>query len=171
MLPFHGRKRLRERARGAEVGLKDELSLTHTCSFPSTLSPSALVPSLSLSLSLTSCCLSHSPSSPLLFCSFTFFSATISGDPLLLQPGGAYISQRALQLGLWGGRGLRAQSPIFICLIFERTLPGKREMDRPRVCVCVCLCVYRGYQSVSSVFERTSGRPLSSLGFPQSHFS
>lgn len=144
LLTFHGRKWLRKRPQGAEVSLKDELSLTHTCSFPHILSPSACFVSLSLSHThLVVPSLSILASSLLLF---YFLLCHHERRPLLLQPGGAYISQRALLLGLWGGVALLPKvlsSFIFICLISEGTnvrLPEKREMDHPpSVCVCVCV--------------------------------
>lgn len=142
-LPFHGRqpgpvkrrrRRREERPRGAEVSLKDELSLTHThllfFSPTHSFSPSSFTHTLSLpSLSRLT---PNFSSQFVSFCSFTFththtHSHAILPDegrpPGVPESGGAYVSQGAL---LWDyeGRGLGAQSPILHFLSFRKGRAG-----------------------------------------------
>lgn len=151
------------------MSLKDELSLTHTCSFsPHTLSVCSLCQSLCFTPSLTpthiSCCPSQFPSSLLLFCSFTFLYAPMKGAPPLplgvFLSGGAYISQRALLLGLWKVVALEPKVPSFILFNFSqeklKTLREKRNGSRKcavGVCACVCVRVFveRGDKCIKGV--------------------
>lgn len=137
LLTFHGRKWLRKRPQGAEVSLKDELSLTHTCSFPHTLSPSACF--VSLSLSHTCCC-------PVtLHPHFFTFALLLSSLPPRAETPAAPAWRRlhipeGLAAGTLGGVALLPKVPSsFVFVISEGTnvrLPGKREMDHPpSVCV------------------------------------
>lgn len=77
----------------------------------------------------------------------------MKGDPPpplgVFESGGAYISQRALLLGLWKVMALEPKVPSFILSNFisgeVENSEGKEkwttEMCSWRVCMCVCVCL------------------------------
>lgn len=113
--------------------------LTHTCSFPSTLSP----PAVTLHPHFLSC-------------SFTFFSTPAAPVWRRLHIPESFA---AGTLGAW------PQSPK-PRLHLSQFSEDKCATSREKWISDVCVCVQRGDQSRLSVFEKTSGRPLRLSGLP-----
>lgn len=141
-LPFHGRQpgpvkrrrcRREDRPRGAEVSLKDELSLTHTLALFLTSALSSCHPHTLFHSPLTHTLPSSSPLTPN-FCSFPFTHSTAilpdAGDPLVSPSPEAPTYPREPCCGTTRVAASEPKVPSFISSHFgedEREIPGIKE--------------------------------------------